>query len=247
MVMDSVNIIVAYNNDSITELLRTIIETKYNANIDIVKHASQVYELVQANDYDIMMIDEYFSKNPFTVIEELRKSETTKKLPISIFTSTLTEETYKKAFDLGVIDFLSKPFSLDHIYLIIDFVLHKKGGGKSFGNRRNTVRCDKKLYIKYSKARAEDVQALKDVIHIVTTEDVSSTGVRICADSGVLKDDELDLEIMLGNPYDNDNIKTSGKVVWTKQNNPDHVTAGIEFLSLNATDRLKINNSIYSH
>jgi DNA-binding response OmpR family regulator len=238
------SILVAYNDDNITELLITIIDTRYNSKIDIAKYDSEFFEYTDTADYDVILMDNSFCKGAFSVIEKFRLRGTRKKTPIALFISHITEEDYKRAVDLDVFDFLSRPFSLDHIYLCLDYISHKKGYHEHIKNKRNSVRCDKRFFMRYYVKGS--AKALNENGSMITTDDISLGGIKFSDKSNLLIDDEIDMEILLGNPYDSSKMTASGKVKWTKQNADDQFTTGVAFLNLSKSDEAKLRNTLYS-
>jgi len=245
MTMNYLSILIAYNDDNITRLLTTIIDTRYNAKVDIVTSAKQFFDHTSAEKYDVIMMGSTFCKDAFNVIRKFRAGDKNSDVPIALFISHLTEEFYMQAVELDVFDFLSQPFSLDHIYLSLDYVLHKKGYQESVNNKRNAVRCDKRLFIKYLKKEEAAEMSAEELM--ATTENVSVCGAKFSSSASLAAEDEIDLEIMLDNPYDGSNVRTRGVVKWSKQHTANLTTVGVEFLELNSSDRLRLSNILYSH
>jgi DNA-binding response OmpR family regulator len=243
--MNFLSILISYNDDNITELLGTIIHTRYNARIDTAKYESEFFDYTAKTDYDLILMDSSFAKDTFSVIEEFRAYAKNRRVPIALFISHLTEEFYKKAVELDIFDFLSRPFSLDHVYLALDYILNKKGYKENISNRRNSARKDKRLFIKYNLKGSSKKEVLED--HIITSENISVGGVRFTDNFEFSANDTLDIEVILDNPYDSAAVHATGIIKWAKQNNKDNMTVGVEFLNLNKFDRLRLNNTIYAY
>ncbi|MFC1855274.1 response regulator [Thermodesulfobacteriota bacterium] len=240
--MSYLTVLIAYNDENITRLLSTIIETRYDAHIAIAKYEKSFFQSVSERDYDVILMDSSFSKDAFEIIRDLRCSEKNSKVPVALFISHLTEDSYVKAVELDIFDFLSRPFSLDHIYLSLDYILHQKGSKEAMWNKRTSVRCDKRLYVKY--LRKDGLNMSDTAGSMLTTDNISVGGIRLSGAEDLSINDELDVEIMLENPYDNSNIHARGIVKWTDEKRS---SVGIAFNKLSNPDRLKLSNTLYAH
>lgn len=232
------SILIAYGDKGIVKLLTTIIETKYNALIDVARSVSEFHEHTEAKDYDIIFMDSLFSRDTFSLIKDFRQQKKDTRIPIALFTSFLTEADYMRAVELDIFDFLTKPFSLDHIRSTLDYVLYQKGSREDIADRRRAVRSNKKLIIKYRKDHKQS--------HMLRTDDVSINGLRFSNGKDISKNDEIELDIVLNNAYDNRTVRTTGIVRWVKHiKATEENSVGVEFRSLNVSDRLRLSDTLY--
>jgi DNA-binding response OmpR family regulator len=237
--MKDLSILIAYNDEGIIKLLSTIIDTKYSAKIDIAKNVPEFHEHTKTKDYDIILMDFLFSNDTFSLIKNFRQQNKDTCTPMALFTSYLTETDYMRAVELNIFDFLTKPFSLDHIRSTIDYILYQKGCKKDSNDRRRAVRSNKKLIIKYKRDYHQS--------HTLQTEDVSINGLRFNNGKDFFKNEEIELDIVLDNPYDNRIVHTTGIVRWIKpkEATPNENTIGVEFRNLNISDRLRLSDTLY--
>ncbi len=232
----SFTVLIAYNDDDITKLVTTIINTKYNAHIDVAKNVGEFLFYTDSKKYDIIFINYLFSKNVFYMIESFRKRTKGSIVPIVLFISYITETEYLKAARLDVYDFLSKPFSLDQIYSTIECVLREKTYDERIKNRRRFERINKTLHVKYKKDGY--------ISPVFTTKDISVDGLQLLGKNGIMKDDDIDLEIIIDNSGEGGTVDANGNVRWVTKTR-QATFAGISFNIENVSDRLRLLNALY--
>ncbi|MFP4024875.1 MAG: PleD family two-component system response regulator [Thiohalospira sp.] len=77
------------------------------------KNLFKAYRLIQDNEPDIILLDLLFPhEHGFTILKNLKLNAEYQHIPVIIISGDNNPETIKKAFDLGAIDFLSKPLNL---------------------------------------------------------------------------------------------------------------------------------------
>ncbi len=77
------------------------------------KNLFKAYRLIQENEPDIILLDLLFPhEHGFTILKKLKINTEYQHIPVIIISGDNNPETIKKAFDLGAIDFLSKPLNL---------------------------------------------------------------------------------------------------------------------------------------
>ena len=77
------------------------------------KNLFKAYRLIQENEPDIILLDLLFPhEHGFTILKKLKINTEYQHIPVIIISGDNDSETIKKAFDLGAIDFLSKPLNL---------------------------------------------------------------------------------------------------------------------------------------
>ena len=78
----------------------------------------EVVDLCSEFDPDLILLDLFMPHvDGFTVLESLRGNRMEVFLPIIVLTADVTEETKRRALNLGATDFLNKP--LDHIEVLL--------------------------------------------------------------------------------------------------------------------------------
>jgi len=100
---------------------------------------NKIYE----NNYDIILLDVKLpSMNGFDVAKEIRKSST---VPIIFLTSLSAQSDVENGFLSGGDDYLTKPFSLNELYLRINVILRR------LYNNESIITIDKDIYFDTEK------------------------------------------------------------------------------------------------
>lgn len=108
---------------------------------NVVKAISMVlkghgYTVVDAND-GLQAVSKVYEEKPdliildiklpigdgISVCENLKNSNDTKDIPVIFITGYPTDEVRKKAFDLGAVDFIPKPFDTDELLKKVKVVI----------------------------------------------------------------------------------------------------------------------------
>lgn len=235
----NLSILIAYNDYDIIDLLSIILKTKYSVDIDSAVSVDEFHIISASKDHDLIFINRTFSKRLFEIIKYFREKKRGKDIPIALFIAYLSEEDYSLAEELDIFDFLSKPFSLDHIYATIDHILHLKGHKDSPSDRRKIARREKQLLVKY--------KINSYISPVMITKDISAKGLKVTNGHLVSINDKIRLEILLNNLYDNRPVNVHGTVRWVDSSKADSLSFGVEFQRLGVADRLRLNNTIYTH
>jgi DNA-binding response OmpR family regulator len=105
------------------EFLKTRLQEKCFA-VDATDDGSTALYLAHTNEYDVILLDYALpNKNGFEICKELRKSEY--HVPIIMISVTLDIEHKVQGFNLGIDDYLTKPFFFDELYARIQAVLRR--------------------------------------------------------------------------------------------------------------------------
>ena len=82
----------------------------HNYRVITLPDGENIFETLENNDIDLIILDIMLpGKSGIEILEELKSKENFKFIPVIMFTAKDTEETLKKAFELGANDFISKP------------------------------------------------------------------------------------------------------------------------------------------
>lgn len=136
---------------SIASFLKASLESQLYI-VDVAVDGEQGALLGRTGKYDLIIIDYLLPKrNGLEVVKELRLS---KKMPIIMLTIEGDFECKEKAFNLGIDDFLTKPFLLEELNLRIKALLRRpleitdkiiKVGTLSIDLNKKIVRREKKI------------------------------------------------------------------------------------------------------
>ncbi|MDR0517089.1 MAG: response regulator [Fibromonadaceae bacterium] len=90
--------------------IESILESHYN--VFTFLSAEKMFDVLEKITPDLILLDiEMPNMDGFAALEKLKKEERTCSIPIIFLTSTTDENVEARAFKIGVIDFVTKPFS----------------------------------------------------------------------------------------------------------------------------------------
>ncbi|MGM0520274.1 MAG: GGDEF domain-containing response regulator [Campylobacterota bacterium] len=91
-------------------LLSDILKDRYQ--VKIAKSGEKALEIVEKGDVDLILLDVVMPNlDGYEVCKILQKSESTKDIPIIFVTGNSNPKDEKKGFELGAVDYITKPFS----------------------------------------------------------------------------------------------------------------------------------------
>ncbi len=97
------------------ELAASILQTK-NYNITFAKSGSIALEKVKSIDFDLILLDVMMPEmDGFEVCQHLKDDENTKDIPVIFLTAKSETENVIKGFELGAVDYVTKPFKTDEL------------------------------------------------------------------------------------------------------------------------------------
>lgn len=144
-------ILIIEDEASIASFLKASLESQLYI-VDVAIDGEQGALLGRTGKYDLIIVDYLLPKrNGLEVVKELRLS---KKMPIIMLTIEGDFECKEKAFNLGIDDFLTKPFLLEELNLRIKALLRRpleitekiiKVGTLSIDLNKKIVRREKKI------------------------------------------------------------------------------------------------------
>lgn len=104
------NILVVDDSLSVRKYLSTLLQSK-NFNVFTATNGAEALDLINSNSIDMIITDlEMPVLHGYELIAKLKTSEKHKNIPIIVLTSRGGEKHQEKALDLGVKDYLIKPF-----------------------------------------------------------------------------------------------------------------------------------------
>jgi diguanylate cyclase (GGDEF)-like protein len=91
-------------------ILGNILSPKYN--LLISRNGSKALELAKEHKPDLILLDVLMpDMTGFEVIEQLKASDDTNKIPVIFITGLTSSENEEKGFFLGAVDYITKPFN----------------------------------------------------------------------------------------------------------------------------------------
>jgi len=89
---------------------------KNNYNISYAQNGKSGLERANQIDFDLILLDIMMPEmDGFEVCHYLKSNPKTKDIPVIFLTAKTTEDSLKKGFDAGAVDFIPKPFKSDEL------------------------------------------------------------------------------------------------------------------------------------
>lgn len=117
-------ILVVEDNDINGELLQEILE-RYSYTSDLADNGKSAIALLEKNKYDLIFMDLQMPLlDGFEATIEIRKRNNP--IPIIALTANIMEPDKKRCFEVGMNDYISKPFEFPEIEAILNKYLGPK-------------------------------------------------------------------------------------------------------------------------
>lgn len=115
-------ILIIEDESSIANFIKASLESQFYI-VDVAGDGEQGALLGRIGKYDLIIVDYLLpKKNGLEVVKELRRD---KNIPIIMLTVTGDFDCKEQAFNLGVDDFLTKPFLLEELFLRLKALLRR--------------------------------------------------------------------------------------------------------------------------
>ncbi|HNW44391.1 MAG TPA: response regulator [Elusimicrobiales bacterium] len=122
--------ILVVDDDEPIRLIYQAYLTKDGHTVETAADGMQALEKIASFHPDLVMLDINMPKmSGFEVAKRMKENPETKDIPIFIMTSLKQELNIKKAYDLGIDEYITKPTSVEHLKLRVNKFLKKKGCG----------------------------------------------------------------------------------------------------------------------
>ena len=115
-------------DDSTTNvvLLEAILDEK-GYKIETALSAKEAYSIIDKESPDLILLDLLMPKiSGFDFLEQLRKKEKTKNIPVIVVSALTDDENIEKILQLGAIDFVKKPIDLQYLVEKVESVLQNQ-------------------------------------------------------------------------------------------------------------------------
>jgi putative two-component system response regulator len=111
----SARIVIVDDDPGVRGLLRTLLRSR-GYGVEEFGAAEPALERIRTDPPDLVFLDLNLpDRSGHSVLEELRSSPATRLLPVVMLTGFASSEEKVRAYELGVTDFLAKPFSPDEL------------------------------------------------------------------------------------------------------------------------------------
>ena len=125
----SVKILITEDIDNNKVVITKLLQKLGYYNIDYASNGLEMYQMIKENKYDICFVD---LKMPImdgiTATKKVFSDLETEQIPMLVaITASITEETRKMCFNVGMSGFLTKPVDIPDLETIISLAIKKKG------------------------------------------------------------------------------------------------------------------------
>lgn len=140
--LGKLKILLAEDNE-INQLLAKSILHFWGFESKVATTGYEVIDLIENEDFDVILMDiQMPEKDGIEATEEIRNLTDLKKknIPIIALTANALKGEEKKYIQVGMDDFLTKPFKQNDLYDVISRVLNNKGSfGRKINNHKNSI------------------------------------------------------------------------------------------------------------
>ncbi len=145
-------------------IAQRILSEKYN--VSIVTSGKGAFEYLQYNTVDMILLDLRMPEmDGFEFLEIIKKDDKLKEIPIICLTADADSESEVRCFELGVLDFIAKPFVAKIMLSRVDciFELHRLQRGLQEEVKKQTLTLQKHS-IKLERLTTQVMQTLASTI-----------------------------------------------------------------------------------
>ncbi len=175
------NILVVDDEPGIREFLEIMLR-KQGYGVETAADGVEALELLEDRRFDLVIVDIQMPKmNGIEFLREFKKKET--EIPVIMITAFASHETAIEAMKLGAYDYITKPFKVDEIKLVIAKALDKKN--LEIENRRLKKELEERYGFGNIIGRSAAIKQVFDLIRRVAELNVS---VLITGESGTGKE-----------------------------------------------------------
>ncbi len=118
-------ILIVDDDDTILLIFRTHL-SKAGHTVETAVDGVDSLEKIQSFKPDLILLDINMPRmSGFEVVKKLKENAETKDIPVFIMTSLKQDANIKRAYELGINEYITKPINIEHLKLRIDKFLGK--------------------------------------------------------------------------------------------------------------------------
>jgi DNA-binding response OmpR family regulator len=116
-------ILLVEDNDSISKLVKYKLE-KDGYLVDLKENGIDGLRAIQESQYDLIILDVMMpGMSGFEVLQQVRETENLKSAKVMMLTSKSREEDLARGFNLGVSEYMGKPFKVAELSMRVNKIL----------------------------------------------------------------------------------------------------------------------------
>jgi CheY-like chemotaxis protein len=128
MDLKALRLLIVDDNRNAAEIVRSILSSVGAQQMELVTTAERAYALLQAEPYDLIIVDQNLGKGDegIALVKRIRTdpASTNPYLPILMLTGYTEQRRVQAARDAGVTEFLSKPFTIVGLLRRMEALIH---------------------------------------------------------------------------------------------------------------------------
>lgn len=171
-------------------------------NVIYAQNGLKALELIEKNQFDLILLDVVMpNMDGYSVCEKIKKNELTRKIPIIFLTVKDEERDIVRGFELGAIDYVTKPFYSEVLLKRVE--LHLKlanvmGELENVNRNLNDIVSEQVLEIRKKDEiinRQDRITAMSNIIHIISSQwKIPLDKLKLYLQSLQIKIDDIDNE-----------------------------------------------------
>lgn len=119
-------IIVIDDDRNINEFVTRILATKLNCNVTSVFNGIDAFSELNKNDFDLIILDISMPLiHGIEILEIIKQDKRLKDIPVAMLTANREKEIITKLINLGILDFIAKPITLDVVHKKLQDIIEK--------------------------------------------------------------------------------------------------------------------------
>ncbi len=95
--------------------------------IETALSVKEAYQIIKKETVHLILLDLLMPRvSGYDFLEEIKKSDSTKDIPVIIVSAVADPENRKKSLELGALDFINKPIDIHNFIERVEAILKKK-------------------------------------------------------------------------------------------------------------------------
>lgn len=189
------------NPKNIQVLANTLMEMDYD--IDFAENGQDALEIIEEEDFDLILMDVMMPvMDGYTACEEIKKLDKKKDIPLIFLTAKTDKESVSRGFEVGGVDYVSKPFNANELMARVKTHIELKDGRDKLKNMNVILeqKVEKRTEeLRKAKEELEELDHAKTSFLKMISHEIRTPLNGILGFSSLLKDlvkDELELQMI---------------------------------------------------
>ena len=189
------------NPKNIQVLANTLMEMDYD--IDFAENGQDALEVIEEEDFDLILMDVMMPvMDGYTACEEIKKLDNKKDIPLIFLTAKTDKESVSRGFEVGGVDYVSKPFNANELLARVKTHIELKDGRDKLKNMNVILeeKVDERTEeLRKAKEELEELDHAKTNFLKMISHEIRTPLNGILGFSSLLKDmvkDDLELQMI---------------------------------------------------